>query len=132
MSVQERAGDVVQLQTALLACTGLFSTPNTTTWVEKGNTGKASSEIVITAPKPGKRKALQRGEELPADPDGMMVKKLAPLLRLGSFSARFLFTMPGVKPRFSYAFLKCRDNYLPSKGFLVSKRVLSLQTVLSF
>lgn len=74
---------------------------------------------------PGKRKALQRGEALPADPDGLMVRKIAPLLRLGSFSARFLFTMPGVKPRFSYEFLKCRDNYLPSKGFLLSKRVLS-------
>lgn len=91
----------------------------------KGNTGKAFGEILITALKPGKRKALQCGEELPAGPDGVMVRKLAPLLRLGPFSAWFLFTMPGVKPRFSYEFLKCRDNYLPSKGFLLSKRILS-------
>lgn len=74
---------------------------------------------------PGKRKALEHGEVLPADPDGLTVRKLVPLLRLRSLSARFLVTKPGVKPRFSYEFLKCRDNYLPSKGFLLSKRVLS-------
>lgn len=108
-----------------LACTELFSTPNTTTRVGKGNTGKAFGEIVITALKPGKRKALQLGEALPADPAGTMVRKLAPLLRLGFFSAWFLFTKPDVQPRFSYEFLKCRDKYLPSKGFLLSKRVLS-------
>lgn len=52
------------------------------------------------------KKALPCSEALPADPaaDGVVVRKPAPLLRVGAFSACFLFTKPGVKPRFSYDF----------------------------